>query len=354
MTFIKNIKILLIGLVLFLSSCAEGLLDHYGNEVCDYSVRLRYDYNEENSTTSNMLEFYVYTVDEYIFDEYDILFAVNRILPDTCDGVFRSELDLPPGRYSVIAVGNMGEPSEVWDVLGSVPEKGVTHRDDMRMSLFNAEKRPGNTYGPCERLYYGYRTFTVKPTEVSYIRVDMINAYMRLYFRVTWKKNKPPRGDYYVVLDAIPSEYGLMPELYYPIGSFDCTEHDPEASDRYEWNTNAIIHHIPYTCYVRNTPSFRNVLSYRIDTRVNVDNEMWGEFMTYRIRNRTNPMLSIYNADGEEITRKVDLGGYFRWHEIDLDSELRQDYEISIEVDGNNITINSLMKLSDWDEGGFL
>ena len=341
--------------------CAVLSACHVENyrEICDYKVQLRYDYNEENSSGGvNKIEYYVNNIDEYIFDERGILLHYRRFTAARCKEYLNSEIDLPPGQYSVIAIGNIDDRSTVWDAqTGIAPVESHTHREDMRMTLTNATAMPGDTKGPCEPLYYGYRTFTVKEQGISRIRVDMIHAHLKLRFRVTWKNTAAPARDegYYSTLESIPSEYALMPQYYYPAGSFACQGHDP-SQDTYPSSSNDVIHHIPYTCRMDGAGQPINLLKYRCDTKVNADWEMWGDFTAYRIKTETGLRLRILGADGQSILPKgndIDLQAYFAWYSYELDHTLRQEYELDIVVDGETIYVNPL-RIGDWDEGGKL
>ena len=323
-------------------------------EICDYNIQLRYDYNEENGTTQNMIDYYVYTIDEYIFDEAGILFLHNRFTPDICREKMNSELRLPPGRYSVIAIGNRDDRSPTTDIsTGNAPVKGLTHRDDMRLTLDNPEPMPNGTNGDSERLYHGYRTFTVKERGISRVRVDVINAHLILRFRITWKSGAPPRGSYYALLESVPSEYALMPEHIYPRGSFNCEMHDHNTHDEYLSASNDIIHHIPHTCHLENRP-----LIHRYNTYLNADKEMWGEFTTYRLKNATAPVLKVLSAadDTNILPGDINLKEYLDWYfdapssPYNRDHTLKQEYLINIEIDGNTIHMAPL-DVADWDEG---
>lgn len=344
---------------LSLASCHT---DNY-REICDYKVQLRYDYNEENRAEVNMIEYYVYSIDEYIFREDGILFQHRLVTPDRCTEYLNSEIDLPPGKYSVIAVGNRDERSEVSDGsftrsgtrAANTPMPGITHRDNMLLSLENSVLHPDGTHGPSENLYYGYRTFTVKERGISRIRVDMMNSHFRLIFRVTWKNGATPdrNGSYFALLESVPSRYRRMPEYVYPAGKFVSEVYDGSTHDHYQSNSNDVIHYIPTTCYLS-----QNVLRHRNDMPINADREMWGEFTTYRLKSSVRPQLRFFAEDPlggapTQIVRDIDLQAYFDWYDHDLDTELRQHYEIDIVIDGDKIILLPL-NVADWDEGGVI
>ena len=360
--YVRHMKtLLLLALVgVSLTACydVEG-----EREICDYKALLRYDYNEENTSGGvNMIEWYVYTIDEYIFREDGILFQHRRFTPDHCTEHMDSELNLPPGRYSVIAIGNQDERSFVsdGDCSATIPQKGVTHRDLLLMRLRDAEVMPGGTSGMSERLYYGYKTFTVKEQGISRVRVDMINAHMRLKFRVTWKGTTPSKTDnYYALIESVPSEYRLMPEYIYPKGVTEIKKHDPDIYDEYPSNCNSVIHHIPHTCYKPAAdPQAHNILTHRYDTYINGDGVMWGYFTTYRIKQDTKPMLKIYRQGVAPladvlITKVIPLQEYFDWWGYESPtSTLKQDYELNIVVNLDGSADITPLEIADWEEGG--
>ncbi len=342
--------LLLLAVVLTAVSCYKD----NPREICEYKVQLRYDYNEENTTARNMLGKYVNSIDEYLFDEAGILYAVNPVQQDPCTGEWTSHYALPPGRYSVIAWGNRSDVNTV----SPAPVKGVTTRDELlldRTELPNAIAMPcdaGTTWQNGDRLYYGYRTFTVAPKGISRVRVDMIHSHLVLRFRVRWTHDAPAPGQYAAYLKDIGSEKAFMPEYIYPVQFQDWAIHncDNTAHDPYPQVSEEVRHDIPCVHYTS------NVLKHRIDVRQGLDLEMWGEFVTYRIRQASHPVLEIYDTGGNKVvhpTKTIDLQRYFDDQGIDLDHTLKQDYEIDILIDGDMIYVTTF-NVEEWDEGGAL
>lgn len=348
-------RLFLLGMVALTATACEFIIDRNDDVVCDYSARIRYDYNEENSTQENRFDYRIATLDEYIFDEQGVLVGEHRITRDSCDGSWHSDIDLPPGRYSVIAIGNKDSRSEITDTRSEeAPVVGLTLREDMRMTLKNCAEYLDGTRGPSESLYHGYRTFTISSTEVSSVRVDMVHAHLKLKFRVTWKNNPPvEREDYYLTLETVPSQYALMPEYYYPEGSFDCRAHDPGHCDPYRIVCNNVVHHIPYTCHGGN-----NLTVHRYDTYITNDNEMWSEFTAYRLKNDTPARIQIRHwnektrSEDNVLNKGIDLRDYLvNFRGFNLNHTLKQEYELSIIIDGDQAIISPL-EVNDWEEGG--
>ncbi len=346
--------------VLLVSGCDMTL---HETDICDYSVQLQYNYNEENTSRENKVTDWVKHIDEYIFDSEGVLCQMRRVTEQNCINDLDSEMQLPEGRYSVIAVGNRDERSLIYDAAtNGRPTVGSTLREDMRMMLDAAETFGDGTRGHCEELFHGYRTFTVQEDNgASRVRVDMINAHFELRFRITWKNipQAPSSGLYYAIMQDIPSEYNIMPEYVYPAGSFDAMPHDPELHDKYDHTSNDVIHHIPHVTHNSN-----NLISHSNTTYLNADGEVWGKFVNYRIKVDTEPIMMLYYAtrgvrsssDPMVLPREIHLRDYFTWIGQDLDYELKQEYAIDIVVDGDKILISPFddFNISDWSEGGIL
>ncbi len=350
MKLLKNILWVLCA-VLF-ASCDIGA----DREVCNYRVQLRYDYNEENTSKGrNMILHYISHLDELIFDEEGVLVQMRRITPEQCREYMDSEITLPPGRYSVIALGNIDDRSLLHDDANGNLKVGTTRREDVHLSLENAEQLADEHHNNGEKLYHGYRTFTIRDEGISRIRVNMINAHMELRFRVTWKRNTPSRTDsYYAVLESVPSEYNLMPEYIYHAGSVNAVLHEPTSHDVYPHSDNNVIHHIPHTTHGGN-----NVLIHRLDTRIDGDGEMAGSFTSYRIREETRPTLKIFRSgatrgeDDDQLLKTIDLQEYLDWQGYESPTTtLRQYYDLDIEVQSDGTMKITSIDVADWSDGG--
>lgn len=345
-TAIRHIRrLLLLGVVVFGGVSCRGLIEHYA-PICDYTVQLRYDYNQENTTTDNLFGRYVKSTEQYIFDGQGVLYAVAPVTADPCTGQWVSQLDLPPGRYSVIAVGNRDTRSRISDGEGGpAPEIGVTRREDMRMTLENAEPMAEGRIGPSERIYHGYRTFSVLPDRTSLVRVDMVHSHMVLRIRVTWR-NSAPADEHNVTMtlgDVTPG-YSLMPEYVYKDNSGKV--HDPQTDDGYRVVDNSVIHHIPV---VREDIAPRN--TYQLDSYINGDKTVNVEFVSYRIRKSGGSVVTL-TGNGGPLMDDVDLTQWFADKNIELDRNLKQDFALEFMIgDDRSVTINAL-SMEDWFEGG--
>ena len=321
-------------------------MDEY-NEVCDYRVELRYDYNRENTTSLNVLQNYVGSISEYIFDENGVLYAENRITPDPCDGSLKSTRDLPPGRYSVISWGNLTQVCAVNDARA-----GITTRQLMELRIDN----PCNTYAGFQnngdRLFHAYRTFTINPTGISRIRVDMVHSHLSLRTRVRWASGatKPPVGrELQLRIESEPSQYDFMPEYVYATGSV--VYHAPATHDRYNSICGDWTPHIP------KVHDDKNIVRHRLNTNVDTEYEAYCEFVTFRLLNDSDALLSVYEVDGTgTVTTQIgdtkNLGDYFMGEGIELTRNLRQEFAIDIVVNADGTLSLTPLNIAEWDEGG--
>ncbi|MDR1881939.1 MAG: FimB/Mfa2 family fimbrial subunit, partial [Prevotella sp.] len=177
LSFVRILRIATAGFLLISCGIDSG-------ELCP-GVRLEYRYNRENTTGENLLSQYVRTIDEYVFDSDSILVSVGSLPGTSWFGPFVSELDLPPGRYIAVAWGNRDGRS----FTEQTPVPGVTTLRDLEL-LFDSPYEDGSDLrNDSERLYYGYRTFSVTARDVSRIPVDMTHAHCELHVTVIWENS---------------------------------------------------------------------------------------------------------------------------------------------------------------------
>ncbi len=317
---------------------------------CPHNVEVIYHYNLENTTGNNEFKNYIHSVTEYIFNEQGVLFRVNNLIPDVCTGEYTSSFDLPAGKYSVIFIGNDSGKNLTEDSrLGGPPRLNETLRDHLLLSLTAAATRPQGTPAsdPCgngDRLYHGYRTFSVEEGRKTTVRVDAVHSHLVLTLRVRWKGTPPPQGNYTVLLEGVGSEYGLMPEYFYDRNQ--CYFHEPASDDPYHCTTTDVRHHILRVWHRR------NVQCHGLTLPLENGKELNGEFVSYRVRNDSHPVLSIWDSGGTQVMKYIDLQRYFRDNGFEHDMNLRQEYGIELLIDEHgNVTVSEVSP-SDWEEGG--
>lgn len=324
-------------------------------EVCDYNAEIIYWYDAEMSVQENSLSDVVSTLDEYIFDADGVLFAQRRVPVDECYGGFPSRQTLPPGRYSVVTWGNrtdINNPNEA--------EVGVTRRESMLLSVncsYNgrSDVPPANCDNTLQsngdRLYYAYRTLTVPEVGKASVRAQLVHSHLVLRYRVRWRGTAPVNtNDFYTDLDSISSRYGYMPEFRYRGNT--CYSHDTTEDDYRQRCTE----HRHYIKTVFDNRTYRH----RIDVEMNGDKQIFGEFVSYRLRNNTPAVMSLWSGgltragEPEQIMKDVDLSRWFKEKSIELDRNLKQDFYLDFEILEDGRVIVSEMEIGDWVEGGYL
>lgn len=347
---VRHIKsfMLLCAAALLASSC-QGLIRHYEPPICDYSVQLTYHYNVENSSGTNEILGYVNSIDEYLFDADGILYAVNPLRKDPCTGEWVSELMLPPGRYSVIAIGNRTGISPVTDDHAA-PVVGQTSRDDMLLTLDRSQTRAGTDAGFADRLYHGYRTFCVENGQTSQVRVDMVHSHLIIYYKIMWEESVGAGSftDLHVRMEDAPSEYSLMPEFIYPEPQGACLPHDPATHDPYSRICRDCVHHIPTVHNDCNYMGFS-------DRSTVFGQEATGSVISYRIRNtpeESRPTtFTVWDGD-TPLANTVPLNDFFTRSGIDLDHTRRQEYPLVFLIHRDGTITVTFATVEDWEEGG--
>ncbi|PXV59437.1 fimbrillin-A associated anchor protein Mfa1/Mfa2 [Dysgonomonas alginatilytica] len=330
----------LLLLLLFTSCDIDGDI-----EVCEYNTRIIYRYNRENTSTDNILPMYVQTLDEYIFDEQGVLVMINRLPGTSCFGEYVSETNLPEGKYSVITWGNKAEPSKV-----NKEQIGVTTKQEMMLYLDNAHtalKSAAAVQSNAERLYYGYRTFTIEKYGVSKINVDMTHAHCVLNITVKWKNaaEAPENtGDFHLMLRDIAPQEAFVPE--YTFRGNTLMNYTPDV-DTYQKSPATVRHNIPFV----DAPC-SYMLDHRTVATMSYEQVLNGEFITYRHRDLSQPLLSLY-AGSNRLMKEIDLQRFFQDMGIQLDTNLRQEFAIEIVIDGDKVMVG-LVNIDDWEEGGIL
>lgn len=332
-----------------LVSCMK-VIDHY-DKICDYTVRLEYQYNVENSSAANEILNYINSLDEYLFDGNGILYAVNPLQRDVCTGEWVSEQMLPPGRYSVIAVGNR---TGISSVTGNHAPYviGQTSRDDMLMTLDASTRGNNGLFTASDRLYHGYRTFSVGNGQISRVRVDMVHSHLIIYYKIVWEGGLPAGGygNLNVKMENAPSEYSLMPQFIYPVPQDACERHDPAVHDPYERASLNCVHHIPTVHNDRNYVGFTHKSTV-------FGQEATGMVMSYRLRNEPEngrPTTFTICDGNTQIANTVLLNDFFTRSFENLDHSLRQEYPLVFRINRDNSVTVTFATIEDWDEGGWI
>jgi hypothetical protein len=348
-TFLKEMKTLLLLLCLAIVPASCDI----GSDICDcpYNVQLEYRYHRDGLFGYNELGYYVASLKEFIFDESDILIAANSYNVPHGSGEFLSEQMFQPGRYTAITWGN-------WYSYETAVEEavvGVTTKQEMLMFMNHPQDNSkaaadtASVQGYSDRLYYSYRTFTVRDFGITRISMDLTNAHCLLNISAVWNdaSGHPRIGDdYFFVLKQTPSLYHFTPEALVRNRTHP-NEYD--GQDDYLHNDNTHINYIPRESRSENVVH----VSHGTIASEGRRNVLYTQFITFRYRNDAHVSLSIILADGQPVTKEIDLCRFFNDIGINLNYALLQEYNIRLEITGDRVLV-SLVTIDDWDDGGML
>jgi hypothetical protein len=230
----------------------------------------------------------------------------------------------------VVAFGNKGGYEQTGEETVN-----VTTRQELQLS----------TEGHSDRLYYGFRCFEVGRYGISRIAVDMTHAHCLLGITARWidRTGHPAAGRQYTLnLRQAPTLYRFTPE-FLVYNEADEAVFAPEK-ESYPLRDSRRINYLPTIDSVAYAD-----LSVRGTTS---GKTLHGEFVTLRYRSDSHVLLSIVSA-GEQVMKEIDLYRFFREMGIRLDYSLCQEYQLSLTIDGDRVSVG-MVRVSDWDEGGVL
>lgn len=351
---IKLIKCFLIFCMLpVLGSCIRDDLSQ-----CAPAFRLEYRYERTGIFGNNELGYYVGSLREYVFDGRDILVAVNDYNVPRDNSSFFSRFDFTPGRYTVISFGNESDYEETERAV-----IGETSIDDMLIYIHNPQDIPDisdilgtrnvsrsveDVQDRSDRLYYGYRKFEVTSADNGRrVSMDMTHAHCVLDVRVKWLDNTGHpvgNGNYFMTLKHAPSCYRFSPEFLVYNGS-----------ETGIYSSEDEAYSVPDAKRVNYIPSVvsSEQVCYAIRGSVVPDrqrNLLYGQFVTFRFRGDSEILFCVYSGS-ERVMKEIDLNRFFHEMGIDLHYELWQEYNIQIEINGDEVRV-SFVEVDDWTDGG--
>lgn len=306
-------------------------------EECPYNARLEYWYT--GTGQANILPDYIYRMKEFVFDSLQVLRQVNELGGKKN---IAAELNLPPGRYTLVAWGNLDSCSSLND-----SEVGRTKLTDILLYANNPVPPSTRIDLPLrqqngEQLYYGYASFTIKNRGVSRQRIDMVHAHLKLDVTVKWKGKAPAdTGDLYMSLNNMPSVYRFTPAFEVKGSPYSTYGTAADGSP----TRSGIWYYIP------ERSDDYPLISYEVPVKMDITHSVNATFVTYRIGSDDHPVLRLYGGD-KLLIKEIDLYKYFRTMQIDLDENLRQEFSLVLEVDAGGGIIVSSATVSDWVDGG--
>jgi hypothetical protein len=328
-TFIHFIRRGCVGATLCLAGCLSGCDIDDKVELCDYNTRVDFYYAKEGQV--NVLPYYIHQISDYLFDSNETLIQImERSSSSTLD---YAGLTLPVGSYTLVSWGNRGDASP------TVPAKvGESTLSEMQLYLDNpyneASKAPvavaEGFHQNGDKLYYGKCSFEVKPIGINRGRVDMTHSYLRLGVTVKWAGKAPSDTlRYHMELCSVSGAYQFIPKYELP-------------------NTYLPQGYAPSFYSIPNQGNAR--VNHRVDTQMGITRSLSGEFITHRLTNSDHPVFCLYGND-RAVIKEIDLHKYFSTMQIDLDQNLRQEFDLVMEVQPNGTVIVSSLKVVDWNEG---
>ena len=314
-----NLKssIINLKLIFFLTSCT---LDPE-LAVCPYNVWVDYTCSDGQSITSG--EFPAAGIRQFVYDSTGLL--VGEFPGDSCRagvGTFR----LPPGKYNLITWTNTLPDGctfrNVTPDTSHLPESHLHPRPRDNASRHGGDDIPHHLC--VGRLYHGNTSFTVPRHGVTRLRVGLMHAHARLNLTVEWADGVLPaiaRGDGAPVMcvEGIPLGYRFTGGS--PWGDYTLPCHDDEAGKG----------------------------TYTVQAGI-AGGKVKANFTTLRLTDECRPTVHL-TRDGTPLITPVDLSTYFRTMGIRLTDNIRQEFDLTIQI-GKDQTLIFQTNTSGWEEGG--
>lgn len=284
-----------------------------------YNTRLSYTLHR--SGKANELLDYIYSMHYMLFDADSVLIQVSDT---TGTGVAYKDLDLAPGEYTMVTWGNL-ENSHHAEKL--VP--GETRMDELHLD------NTGNGNNT-EKLYFSSRTFTVKAGTQNTENIEMTHSHALFHIIVKWTDFYPPLADdWSLQMRNIPARYSHL------IGKQ--IEDYPQTNTRAETSSGKLIYTIPEVQEERfsdhTTQAYNHPKGY-----------VYGDLCTFRHTNNTHQLVSLWKGDEQQM-KEIDLNRFFNTMNIDLDKNLRQEFNLTFTIRGTEVGV-VLTEANDWIDGG--
>lgn len=296
---------------------------------CDYRVRLHFHYSREGS--ANRIRDYVTSITDYLFDSQGRLVEVTT---RSAARIPQRTFMLPPGRYTLISWGNLGdktlvhpsaEPGTLFGQMQLVknnPHPSASARGaDASSRGFDASALPRQHN--CERLHYGRADFTVQDFGVQEQTVFMGHAYLDLTITVAGLEGRA--GE----------EYTFRLDGTHPV---------------YDMNHYRQINAQGFSMYIPRPAAEQDNVHLLSGVRMSRDGVLEDQFFSYRLTGTSKPKFSIWQG-GRQVLRDIDLKHFFDTMLIDMDTNECQEFHLRITVQGDEAYVQ-FVTLGDWVEGG--
>ena len=296
---------------------------------CDYNARLEYWY--VFTGTRNEIPDYVETMNEYLFDANGILRQVRFLEGDS---LLAHELTVPPGTYTLVSWGNLDGRSRIAPAI-----IGQTRLSEIRLEHNDSDFSPlERGQGVCqyqennEPLYYATDILEVPRSGIIRKRVNTTHAHALLRVTAKWLRDIPANTkDFAFTLRGIPAAAG-----------FDVAERVNTSL----WGSalsGITVYNIPRMDETR-------LCDHYTKASMRPNRTVTGDLVTYRYTDNTRLLFRIWAGD-KPLTREVNLSEFFREMSIPFTRNIRQEFAITLQIDGDNISV-SFTGVSDWEDGG--
>lgn len=309
---------MLAGFIAFTACNIDGDLAE-----CTYNARVEYWY--VGSGAANVLPDYVNSMQQYVYNSEGVLVQVNSTAGSR---VVYGELNLPPGKYTLVSWANLDSTSRVVPVVAI----GKSKLSEMELRMANHAGGSRTSAGELplhhvsEPLYYSYTDLEIFGRGVVRKQVYMTHAHFRLNLTVKWAQYPPlDAGNFNYTLRGVPAVSRFAPGRWIESARSGGQPVPGTTADECGVSTPATM---------------------------NLNRTLSGTLLSYRLMNDKHPVLSIC-SDGKLIVKEIDLWKYFNTLNIDLSNNFRQEFDLQLLIDGNDVSV-SAVGVGDWEEGGDL
>lgn len=279
--------------------------------VCPYNVRLEFWY--AGYPDENVLPVRVNNLQEFLYDQNGNLLRRQNLRGDSLLGYTEQ---LPAGHYKLVVWGNLEDDAPVCTLSGETNFNEARLVANRQADLYSA-----NT----PRLYYAQTDLDVG-SGMTVKRVYVTHCHADLQITVMWRTQKPEFNDrLYMRMKGIPSSYGFMED--YAIDA-------PNEAGPYQ---------VPLI--------EQRLIQHQTSAAENFNDEVVGEFVTYRFTSETHQLWSLWCGD-EMVVGELDLQRYFT-RMTDMDSNVEQEFHLLVIVEDEQIIVTEISS-DDWEEGGVI
>lgn len=239
-------------------------------------------------------------------------------------------LTLYPGNYTLVTWGNLNGNTTLSSLV-----PGKTRIDEVLLSV--TSDFPGDACGMSDRLFFATKEFQVDKRTRQTHWVDYSHAHNVLNVTVRWRSRSPLERE---------KEYQMYLRDTYEKHSFTPSHNillHADSNTRNESTEHQVVHTYP----IHHGPTF---IRQGISLVPNASRELKACFISLRYHNDQIPFFGLYDGD-TPLFKEMDLTKVFTTFGWELTNNIRQEFTILIEVDGDKIYVSSAM-VGDWEDGG--